>query len=446
MYTPEAIAQIAKYRMVTIEKWYTVCGAAKIGKPECDVEAKMYDTFRAIHAINPSVVNILYLNSMFDFSAYALHGRMLQLEAEGRPAFLRDHLGRIVSLCNDGNVYCNVTTFDHTKPYVRELWLEALRNATTGVGGVGGVFADHGWGTKIGKPLPGTNLSSLCNGKPPLRTCWNFTTGFAAEFDYAHQWLLNASQDLLARLPQRGPTINGPYSQWHMPACDFAKIAKLAADNSSKHAVVELSQGGCLEDTTQPGGAVAQPVAVACLAAYLIHARRGLFFSCVDPHASSVGALPPYFAEFDKRLGPPLGAARQLGDGKWLRQFRHPQLGRPTNVTYDTTRSTGHIEWADGPAGPPHIWPRPPPPPGPPAPPACGAVRVDTGVAEADLGHAEVAASYEDCCALCEARAGCRVWAWHHEQGNACHFHTREGAMHPKPGCFAGVLNRSSPD
>jgi hypothetical protein len=33
---------------------------------------------------------------------------------------------------------CNITTFDHTKPYVRELWLETLTNATK-FGSVGGV-------------------------------------------------------------------------------------------------------------------------------------------------------------------------------------------------------------------------------------------------------------------------------------------------------------------
>ena len=150
-----------------------------------------------------------YLNSMFDFAAYNLHGEMLKLEAAGKPAFLRDDRGEVVILCNDGNFCqssvrspdsfyrrfspgwpaasshltlaaelnaataaitpsswypvdvlleqtyrqlpvclsqllshartdCNITTFDHTKPYVRELWLETLTNATK-FGSVGGV-------------------------------------------------------------------------------------------------------------------------------------------------------------------------------------------------------------------------------------------------------------------------------------------------------------------
>ena len=87
--------------MVTIEKWYTLCGAQHPaqGTPDCDVEvralyrvpggcsastsisnnsalgtqAKFYETFNRIHAINPDTVNIIYLNSMFDFAAVRAH-------------------------------------------------------------------------------------------------------------------------------------------------------------------------------------------------------------------------------------------------------------------------------------------------------------------------------------------------------------------------------------
>ena len=56
-------------------------------------------------------------------SRYHLHGEMLALEAQGKPAFLRDMHGDVVILCNDGNFYCNITTFDHSKDYVRRPWL-----------------------------------------------------------------------------------------------------------------------------------------------------------------------------------------------------------------------------------------------------------------------------------------------------------------------------------
>ena len=145
----------------------------------------MYETFNAIAKINPSVLNVLYLNSMFDFAAYNLHGQMEELEAKGQPSFLRDDRGQIVELCNDGNFYCNITTFDHTKDYVRELWMKTLQNATN-VGAVSGVFADHGWHTNIGKPNP-DGTSTLCNGRGDLKSCWNFTANFSEEFNTAHR-------------------------------------------------------------------------------------------------------------------------------------------------------------------------------------------------------------------------------------------------------------------
>jgi hypothetical protein len=100
MFNSDAIEQLAKYNMVTIEKWYTPCGAqgpTQAG-PECDVEDKMFDTFHKIKAINPAVTTIMYLNSMFDFAFYNLHGKMEAREAAGQQSFLRDRHGNIVSL------------------------------------------------------------------------------------------------------------------------------------------------------------------------------------------------------------------------------------------------------------------------------------------------------------------------------------------------------------
>lgn len=48
---------------------------------------------------------------MMDFAFYHLNEIMLQREAQGLPAFLKDKDGKKVSLCNDGDVYCNVTRY-----------------------------------------------------------------------------------------------------------------------------------------------------------------------------------------------------------------------------------------------------------------------------------------------------------------------------------------------
>ena len=132
MYNDAEVAQLARYSMVTLEKWYTPCGAQGPDQagPECDVEAKMFETFRAIKAANANVTTLFYLNSMFDFSFYHLHGLMLARELAGERALLRDVNGTLVELCNDGNVYCNITTFDWSVPEVAALWTEAVVNAT----------------------------------------------------------------------------------------------------------------------------------------------------------------------------------------------------------------------------------------------------------------------------------------------------------------------------
>merc|ERR1711900_64899 len=70
MYTEVALQQLSRYSMVTLEKWYTACaakGPVQSG-PECDVEDKMFTTFRRLKSLNPKVTTVMYLNSLFDFA------------------------------------------------------------------------------------------------------------------------------------------------------------------------------------------------------------------------------------------------------------------------------------------------------------------------------------------------------------------------------------------
>ncbi len=141
------------------------------------------------------------------------------------------------------------------------------------------------------------------------------------------------------------------------------------------------------------------------------------------------------------------GPASETSPGVWTRTFQHAELVKPTTVTYYTANKTGTIEWADGPAGPPKIWPgnpdppAPPSPPAPPAPASCGTVLANTGVANFDIVAPIEAASVDECCALCQNHTGCSIWAWHAEQpGNPCHLHSKKGEINHHRGCYAGVL------
>ena len=60
-----------------------------------------------------------------------------------------------------------------------------------------------------GRPPGRGGRYQLCNGRGPTgHSCWNFTAEFSAEFNDAHRWVLNTSQDMLAKLPKKGPTVS----------------------------------------------------------------------------------------------------------------------------------------------------------------------------------------------------------------------------------------------
>jgi hypothetical protein len=155
--------------------------------------------------------------------------------------------------------------------------------------------------------------------------------------------------------------------------------------------------------------------------------------------------------------GDPLGLGIKGDDGVWRRNFTSG-----TAVWFDGATSFSQICWGGkGPGGtpcpqfvvPPPAPSPPPPAPQPPIPSSCGTIKLNTGVGGtgSDLKslqkRVETAA---DCCAWCEAHqgtsvdpevgGGCVFWAWHDEQGGACHLHTVHGEFTRKDGCYSGRL------
>ena len=77
---------------------------------------------------------------------------------------MRDSKGAVVEFCNDGDVCCNITCFDHTVKAVQDLWTATVVNATKPTNGVDGIFADHAYNNPTADPeSPGGSLR-LCNG------------------------------------------------------------------------------------------------------------------------------------------------------------------------------------------------------------------------------------------------------------------------------------------
>ena len=339
MYNQETVEVLGKhYQMVTIEKWYTECGSAHpIQKgPWCNVEKAMYTTFNQLKAINPNITNIMYLNSMMDFTMYNLHQLAEDLEAKGTRVWLRDKNDKKVIYCNDGNYYCNVLNWDWTQQAARDLYTEHVRNATT-QGGVDGIFADHA-GTSLCHPKhnrygPGTN-NSICNGADDKRVCYYFEPEFAAAFDIGHQWIINHTQNMLA--PLGGPVIDGPYGKYQTHVCDFdsmrADVQK--GQRGTGPYILEASLGGkgqlrgCTPDAS-------------CIASYLLNAVEYTYLGCL--------ADEPQFLQYPdlaRPLGPPLGDAT-LEDGVWTRTFEKGAIAR-----WYVNRTKGTMQWPGQPIPP----------------------------------------------------------------------------------------------
>lgn len=418
LYTPDAIAQLSRYQMVTIEKWYTPCASQHPaqGNSSCDVESKMFQTFHRLKALNPNITNILYLNSMMNFDFYNLNAIIEAREAAGEKLLLRDMYGNLVLLCNDGDFYCAVKFFDHSNAAMRQLWVDAVLNATI-YGAVDGVFADHASQTL--EPGP-DGIATLCNGSP--QKCFNFTNTFAAVFNAGHSWIVNYTQDQLSRLPGSGPIIDGPYARYAAPACDYRGL---------RAAVEAGAAGGAPYVIEASGGPLACTPDESCLANFLCAAEKFTYLSCL----SSGATLPPFLPEYGFSLGPPTGPPVEAG-GLVTRHFTGP-LGITTTRVH-LGSGVGTVEWAGHP-------PSPPPPPPPPLPDVCGKVMVDTAVALDDVAM-KVVDSADQCCDLCVQNSACVIWCFHGEAGTQhrqCHLHSKDGVVHPLTGATSAFVNRT---
>jgi hypothetical protein len=304
------VQRLAKYQMLTLEKWYTPCasqGPTQSG-PTCNVENKTLHLYSLTKAINPRQITIFYWNTMFDFSFYSAHAGMMAMEAAGLPSFLRDEKNETIYLCNDGNVYCNITTFDWTKPHVRELWIDQVLNVTK-TGLVDGIFADHSSliGINIGSAFDKQKAHQLCNGHDAGRKCYNFTPTFTESFNSWHDWSVNYTQDILSK-STNGPVVQGPYAEAEFraagDACDFDAMRDFAENGKP-------GQWGDLFITQSPTnhgdapdkrGVNSCKPDESCLAAFLAAAKPYMYIYCQWDKGEDL-LKETTFPEMDYHLG-----------------------------------------------------------------------------------------------------------------------------------------------
>eukprot|EP00036_Acanthoecidae_sp_10tr_P014772 CAMPEP_0206291816 /NCGR_PEP_ID=MMETSP0106_2-20121207/3311_1 /ASSEMBLY_ACC=CAM_ASM_000206 /TAXON_ID=81532 /ORGANISM="Acanthoeca-like sp., Strain 10tr" /LENGTH=841 /DNA_ID=CAMNT_0053722381 /DNA_START=158 /DNA_END=2683 /DNA_ORIENTATION=- len=357
-FTELEVRRLAKYQMLTPEKWYTPCaskGPQQSG-PSCDIENRTLELFKLLKALNPDQIRIFYWNTMLDFSFYAAHAQMLEMEAAGLPSFLRDERGEVMRLCNDGNVYCNVTTFDWTQPHVRQLWIDQVVNITRS-GLVDGIFADHSADIGIhigaGSINPKQGRNQLCNGQGPEFRCYNFTTEFTDSFNSWHAWCTNYTQNILAN-STKGPVIQGPYAEAEFRAagdvCSFDDMRAFAQNGKGNIFTIQAPAGH--GDRPDKRGINSCKPDETCLAAFLTAAEPYMYMYCQWDEGEDLMSETT-FPEMDYHLGNPEGPAVEVSPNVWRRRFGGNATAEPTVVFWDNNRKTGNISWAGVPPPPP---------------------------------------------------------------------------------------------
>merc|ERR1712166_903583 len=114
--------------------------------------------------------------------------------------------------------------------------------------GVDGVFADHGYEQGVEPSrhdLAPADDPQLCNGQGTGRQCYHFEPSFAKKFNEGHEFILNNTQDVVAKLTG-GPVIDAPYGLWNAPACNLQVM-----QNSRKRGRLALAPL-CLNSTGPP--------------------------------------------------------------------------------------------------------------------------------------------------------------------------------------------------
>jgi hypothetical protein len=236
--------------------------------------------------------------------------------------------------------------------------------------------------------------NQLCNGgKGPdpwvpagLRTCYNFSSEFAASFNSWHvsqplaaeytaacdslarmafvwpmdhrvvqMWATNFTQDLLSKTTG-GPVIQGPLASMNNAIEWQAQDGRNGSGCQGQPVPTEPGTG-CITDPNYcsfDGILAAQSSGMAvfeargpcipkerCLAAFLAAAEPGTYMHCVYNGDQLLNATS--FPEIDYKLGAPHGKAVETepGSNVWRRVF-----GSGTVVTWNNNNLTGTIAWS----------------------------------------------------------------------------------------------------
>ena len=400
----KSIALMAKFPMVTIEKFQGPCAQGASATPACDQEAVIVDVLRRVKAANANVSTIFYYNSVLDFPQYRLHATV-----GADPALqLKDAGGAPVKMSGGGHDGMDV--FDFGSARMRQLFVEECINATR-TGFVDGCFADR---AVDGTPTDSGDDTVPCDSGHKCRYALNLSDATAHAYFAGHVQVLTELQAALGEGPLIANHAYGPpHDAMAAGSVSFAMIEGFGANNESINQLRMAAANG-------RGVQAHSGTSESDFAAFLVGAGHRAFFGTGGWSTTTQAAMdahrPP---QFDLPLGAPLAdGAYDAASQTWTRRFAH------VNASFNAKTKTGTVEGWDFPTPAPTPAPVPTPAPTPvPAPTAACPAITAGGFEHGDIVQT-ASASWAACCADCAAKAGCAHWTWSANNKLSCHLHS----------------------
>ena len=298
-FSQDALKTIAKYSMVTIEKWQA--NDVQL----IDDEDAMAVAMKQVKAINPNTATYFYMNSYKDRPEMT---RMTRQANEYKGWLLEDDKGNKVK--NGGGYYA----FDMSKAEVRKWWIDTCLNATKFSGG-DGCYCDS------------SQQKTRDLFKPPVSN------------DKLKLWedgLLNLTRDAQKALGDDKLLIGKVPDQPYVKA---VQLEVFQASNDSINDLMEGVQNGKVMQAHVPVGVDCAGDITNYMAAFLIGAGKYCYFGCGEWNAEGDDTKPlTWREEYDKPLGEPEPAV--FKDNVWTRKF-----SKGTVATFNISSKTGKITW-----------------------------------------------------------------------------------------------------
>lgn len=352
-FNEEALQQLARYPIVTLEKWMGSLASCKAsGMTPCCGEGgecvgdTIVRNFKRLKAINANVSTVLYLNSVLNFPQYRLAQEM-----EANPDWwLRDTDGKLVTMYGDfGPV--NMTVFDFSQAAVCEKFVNVCIDAVK-TGHVDGCFVDRaidGFPTNLGaekqKAYDDGHAQILLDMQRQIAAISGGP--LIANHAYDLSGIVNAAPLVgadrcppLSVLTIIGRDIQTGWQGWNV---SMAQLRESVANGKLVEAHSPCADGamaGCVGEITDT------------LAAFLVVAGYHSYYGCGPWHCGVDAAanmtrcgddpttITQFFHEdYSKPLGDPLGDATWERSDLMVRKFAHG-----TTVRFNITTNKGDIE------------------------------------------------------------------------------------------------------